>query len=67
MTMKKLNKSEVSAIVGGTILNCVVKYEPGSTGTGSTVVKNCRKVTTCNGKYGESVTRDPADLVSCGL
>ncbi|CAM4255925.1 DUF4762 family protein [Serratia silvae] len=65
--MKKLNASEVSNVVGGNVTNCVVSYEQNTTGTGATLVKNCRKVTTCKGKFGESVTRVPADLVSCGL
>jgi hypothetical protein len=65
--MKKLNKSEVSAIVGGTVLNCAVTYERQTTGTGTSAVSTCRKVTTCSGKYGESVTRVPADLASCGV
>lgn len=67
MTMKKLNASEVSAIVGGKVRNCVVSYETQTTGSGTTAVNTCRKVTTCNGKFGEYVTREPADLASCGL
>ncbi|WP_162149755.1 DUF4762 family protein [Chania multitudinisentens] len=57
--MKKLTVSEVSKVIGGT--SCKVTFEK-ETVDGATV---CRKVNTCTGKYGETVTRMPADLSSC--
>jgi hypothetical protein len=66
MMMKKLNASEVSAVVGGRILNCVITYEKTTTGTGTSAVSVCRRVSTCQGKFGEFLTREPADLANCG-
>ena len=63
--MKKLNVSEASNVIGGTTASCAVTFEMETTGTGTSAVSVCRKVTTCNGKYGEIVTRTPADLSSC--
>ncbi|WP_431223541.1 DUF4762 family protein [Serratia sp. L9] len=59
--MKKLNVAEVSNIVGGIFVACKDTFE--KEGTGATAV--CRKVTTCQGKYGEYTDRAPADLASC--
>ncbi len=59
--MKKLNVTEVSNVIGGTFTNCVVSYEKET--VGATTV--CRKVTTCENKFGETTTRAPADLSSC--
>ncbi|WP_337264081.1 MULTISPECIES: DUF4762 family protein [unclassified Serratia (in: enterobacteria)] len=58
--MKKLNVSEVSKIVGGAN-SCLVSYEK----TTVNDVTTCQQVTTCNGKYGETVTRATVDSASC--
>lgn len=63
--MKKLNASEVSTIVGGTVTNCSVAYEKNVTGTGATAVTTCNRITTCENKYGKSVNSVPAHLSSC--
>jgi hypothetical protein len=65
--MKKLNASEVSNIVGGRILGCVITYERQTKGTGTSAVTVCRRVATCQGKFGEFLTREPADLAHCGV
>ncbi|WP_411753350.1 DUF4762 family protein [Serratia sp. (in: enterobacteria)] len=64
--MKKLNASEVSNIVGGRVLNCVISYERQTSGSGTSAVTVCRRVSTCQGKFGEFLTREPADLANCG-
>ncbi|WP_076940414.1 DUF4762 family protein [Serratia oryzae] len=58
--MKKLNVSDVSSVVGGAN-GCQVTYEK----TTVNDVSICQQVTTCNGKYGETVTRATADSASC--
>lgn len=65
--MKKLNASEVSGIVGGKVIGCLITYESQTTGSGTSAISTCRKVTTCEGKHGQYITRAPADLASCGL
>lgn len=50
--MKKLNVSEVSNVIGGTIKSCAVTYETAVAGQGTV----CNKVTTCEGKFGGSIS-----------
>ncbi|MNC38116.1 DUF4762 domain-containing protein [Serratia fonticola] len=64
--MKKLNASEVSNVIGGYVLGCVITYERQITGTGTSAVTVCRRVATCQGKFGDFLTREPADLARCG-
>lgn len=59
--MKKLNTSEVSNVIGGYVFGCVSSFERQTVGTQSV----CRRVVTCQGKFGEYVNREPADLASC--
>ncbi|WP_152526635.1 DUF4762 family protein [Serratia fonticola] len=51
--MKKLNASEVSNVIGGYVLGCVITYERQITGTGTSAVTVCRRVATCQGKFGD--------------
>ncbi|WP_260514496.1 DUF4762 domain-containing protein [Serratia fonticola] len=62
--MKKLNASEVSNVIGGYVLGCIITYERQTTGTSAVTV--CRRVATCQGKFGDFLTREPADLARCG-
>lgn len=66
--MKKLNASEVSSVVGGTLSNCKVSYSLNKLEVGSLVGVNvCTRVNTCEGKFGEPVvTKLPVDLSNCG-
>lgn len=66
--MQKLNVSDVSNIVGGTISlsSCVITYEKDVMDIGlPQKVTICNAVNTCTDKNGSVVTKSPVDLSKC--
>lgn len=66
--MKKLNASEVSSVVGGTISlsSCSITYVKDSMDVGlAKPVEVCNAVNTCTSKNGETVTKTLTDLSKC--
>lgn len=66
--MKKLNASEVSSVVGGTISlsSCSISYVKDTTDIGlPKPVEICNAVNTCTSKNGETVTKTMVDLSKC--
>lgn len=66
--MKKLNASEVSSVVGGTISlsSCSITYAKDTMSVGlDKPVEICNAINTCTSKNGETVTKTIVDLSKC--